>query len=78
MDSLRRLQLNPKKSPRSFNQFVQNFASSSSCTHLRNRYVQLLSSPVLDSLLEATNSGSGAAVPSEDWCRLADRLVGLR
>ncbi|GLT31599.1 hypothetical protein SLA2020_063280 [Shorea laevis] len=55
-----------------FNQFVQNFVSSSSCTHLRNRYVQLLSSPVLDSLLEATNSGSGLPVPSEDWYRLVD------
>ncbi|GLT45975.1 hypothetical protein SLA2020_302770 [Shorea laevis] len=50
-----------------FNQFVQNSASSSSCTHLRNRYVQLLSSPVLDSSLEATNCSSRVAVPSEDW-----------
>ncbi|GLT34208.1 hypothetical protein SLA2020_087350 [Shorea laevis] len=52
------------------NQFVQNSASSSSCTHLRNRYVQLLSSLVPDSLLEVTDSGSGVAVPSEDRCRL--------
>ncbi|GLU04241.1 hypothetical protein SLE2022_214000 [Rubroshorea leprosula] len=45
------------------NQFVQISASSSSCTHLRSSYVQLLSSPVPDSLLEVTDSGSGEAVP---------------
>ncbi|GKV05508.1 hypothetical protein SLEP1_g17510 [Rubroshorea leprosula] len=46
--------------------------------HLRNRYVQLLSSPVPDSLLEVTDSGSKVVVPSEDWYQLADRRVGLR
>ncbi|GLT29969.1 hypothetical protein SLA2020_047970 [Shorea laevis] len=62
----------PKEISTFFNQFVQNFASSSSCTHLRNRYVQFLSSPVLDSLVEATNSGSGLPVPWEDWHRPVD------
>lgn len=51
------------------NQFVRNSASSSSGTHLRDRYVQLLSPPVPDSLLEVTDTGSGVAVLSEDRYR---------